>query len=103
MKDAAGSTVDQTATLAIPEPKAMKYNGTIVPEEPSEIGYGEWMLVTRRNQNRNKPNGPIQNGMQRDARAKTQNIPKESPSSVEKGKENGSYRVEPGNKKGALT
>lgn len=60
------SEVVTVASPAPPEPKAVKYNGTIVPEKPSELGYGEWMLVTRRNPNRNRPTVPVQNEMKKD-------------------------------------
>ncbi|KAH7836912.1 hypothetical protein Vadar_007340 [Vaccinium darrowii] len=56
--------------------KAVMYNGKIVPDKPEMLGYGDWMLVTRRNQNRNRPTGQAQNGAQRDNQMKTQQATK---------------------------
>lgn len=59
------TSVETVETSAKAEPKKVIYNGNIVPDELKEIGYGDWMLVTRRNPIRSKPNGSAQQGDQR--------------------------------------
>lgn len=59
--------------------KAVKYNGNIVPEKPEEIGYGDWMLVTRKNYNKTRSNGSGSNATQRDAGPKQQPMGKDGP------------------------
>lgn len=53
------------AEPVIPDTKAVMYNDIIAPEKPEDLGYGDWMIVTRRN-NKPKPYGPNQNGGQKD-------------------------------------
>ncbi|KAI8550986.1 hypothetical protein RHMOL_Rhmol06G0149500 [Rhododendron molle] len=49
--------------------KAVSFNGNPVPEKSEEIGYGEWMVVSRRK----KKTGPIGNGPQGPKRVQAQN------------------------------
>lgn len=42
-----GSTVGNTGN---PDSKAVKFNGQLVQENQTEIGFGEWMVVSRRRQ-----------------------------------------------------
>lgn len=78
MVDAASDilTVSPPATT---DSKAVTFNGMIVPDEPKELGYGEWMLVARRNQTRTKPIEQAHNGMQKVNKGKAHVVPKTTP------------------------
>lgn len=65
-KDNTNQTVANIPSL---EPVAVKYNGTLVPEKPEDKGFGDWMLVSRRNTNKYRPNGPNTNGQRKMVRA----------------------------------
>lgn len=42
----------------LPDTKAVRFNGLVEEEGPVEIGFGEWMVVSRRNKKQPKPSGP---------------------------------------------
>ncbi|KAG5557881.1 hypothetical protein RHGRI_007949 [Rhododendron griersonianum] len=50
-------------------PKPISFNGNVVPEVSKEIGYGEWMVVTKRKE---RKNGPVGNGSQGPRSVQTQ-------------------------------
>ncbi|KAI8566029.1 hypothetical protein RHMOL_Rhmol02G0007400 [Rhododendron molle] len=59
------SGAGEQTTVAIPErtvPKSVSFNGNTVPEVSEDIGYGEWMVVSRR---RERKNGPMGHGPRR--------------------------------------
>lgn len=90
--DVAAMTVEGAAK---PDPKSIKYNGTIVSEEPNELGFAEWMLVARKNNFKNRPNGLAANTNQREPNIKN------SPNSNAKVQERmeGPSKPEPGRNK----
>ncbi|KAI8570072.1 hypothetical protein RHMOL_Rhmol01G0004700 [Rhododendron molle] len=66
-------TAGENPTVTPPESsaaKAVSFNGNPVPEKSEEIGYGEWMVVSRR---KTKKIGPIGNGPQGPKRVQAQN------------------------------
>lgn len=84
------------------DPKAVNFNGNLVPDEPSEVGYGEWMIVTRRNQTKNRPNGPPQNGINRVHRPKPQSTVKPGPNGSQKERVDGPSNLETARSKGPM-
>lgn len=98
--DTTSTTGPATSSVA-PDTVAVNYNGLIVPDEPTERGYGEWMLVTRKNSNKAKANGPIHHEAQKENKPKAHSTTKANPSNGA-AKDSGPSKDDPGKKKGPM-
>lgn len=67
--------------------KPVRFNGQVAQEEPKEIGFGEWMVVSRRPRKLNSPNGPRNPKAQAHNRPNARNTkPMDQPQKQYKGK-----------------
>lgn len=67
--------------------KPVRFNGQVAQEEPKEIGFGEWMVVSRQPRKLNSPNGPRNPEAQAHNRPNARNTkPLDQPQKQYKGK-----------------